>query len=120
MDLFRNYRLWHFWAKKKSKIKKTKINKGGNFNISKSINKRHKEVKKRNTFDNLELKSKVCLATFVEIKTRFYIALPMVDWSKNSMLEAVEKLIKSLPLEALNTFTSDRGKEEVMKILIVC
>lgn len=56
-------------------------------------------------------KSKGCLATFVERKTRFYIALPMVDRSKNSMLKAIEKLIKSLPLEDLKTFTSDRGKE---------
>lgn len=35
----------------------------------------------------------------------------MVDRSKNSMLGAIEKLIQSLPLEALKTFTSDRGKE---------
>ena len=35
----------------------------------------------------------------------------MVDLIKNFMLEAIEKLIKSLPLEALKTFTSDRGKE---------
>ncbi len=56
-------------------------------------------------------KSKACLATFVERKTRFYIALPMVDRSKNSMLGAIDKLIKSLPLDALKTFTSVRGKE---------
>lgn len=35
----------------------------------------------------------------------------MIDRSKNSMLRAIDKLIKSLPLEALKTFTSDRGKE---------
>ena len=35
----------------------------------------------------------------------------MIDRSKNSMLKAIDKLIKSLPLEALKTFTSDRGKE---------
>lgn len=35
----------------------------------------------------------------------------MADRSKNSMLGAVDKLIQSLPLEALKTFTSDRGKE---------
>ena len=35
----------------------------------------------------------------------------MVDRSKNSMLVAIDKLIKSLPLEALKTFTSGRGKE---------
>ena len=56
-------------------------------------------------------KSKGCLATFVERKNRFYIALPMVDRIKNSMLGAIDKLIKSLPLEALKTYTSNRGKE---------
>ena len=35
----------------------------------------------------------------------------MADRSKNYMLGAIDKLIKSLPLEALKTFTSDRGKE---------
>lgn len=92
---------------KSRKVKETR----GRFNIGKSINKRPSEVKKRNTFGHWELdtvvssrgKSKGCLATFVERKTRFYIALPMV--------EAIDKLIKSLPLEALKTFTSDRGKE---------
>ncbi|MBP2015742.1 IS30 family transposase [Anaerococcus degeneri] len=100
---------------KSRKVKETR----GRFNIGKSINKRPKEVKKRNTFGHWELdtvvssrdKSKGCLATFVERKTRFYIALPMVDRSKKSMIGAIEKLIKSLPLEALKTFTSDRGKE---------
>ena len=42
-------------------------------------------------------KSKGCLATFVERKTRFYIALPMKDRSKDSMFEAINKLVKSLP-----------------------
>ena len=100
---------------KSRKVKETR----GRFNIGKSIIKRPKEVKKRNTFGHWELdtvvssrgKSKGCLATFVERKTRFYIALPMVDRSKTSMLGAINKLIKTLPLEALKTFTSDRGKE---------
>ena len=104
--------------RRKGKSRKPKETRG-KFNIGKSINKRPKEVKKRNTFGHWELdtvvssrgKSKGCLATFVERKTRFYIALPMVDRSKNSMLRAIDKLIESLPIEALKTFTSDRGKE---------
>ena len=52
-------------------------------------------------------KSKECLATFVERKTRFYIALPMQDRSKDSMFEAINKLVKSFPEKAL----SYRGKE---------
>ena len=35
----------------------------------------------------------------------------MKDRSKDSMLEAMKKLIKSLPKFALKSFTSDRGKE---------
>ena len=35
----------------------------------------------------------------------------MVDRSKKSMLESINKLTKSLPQESLKTFTSDRGKE---------
>ena len=35
----------------------------------------------------------------------------MIDRSKNSMPKAIDKQIKSLPLEALKTFTSARGKE---------
>ena len=31
------------------------------------------------------------------MKSGFYIALPMKDRSKDSMLEAIKKLIKSLP-----------------------
>ena len=31
--------------------------------------------------------------------------------SKDSMFEAINKLVKSLPKEALKSFTSDRGKE---------
>ncbi len=104
--------------RRKGKSRKPKETRG-RFNIGKSINKRPEEVKKRNTFGNWELdtvvssrgKSKGCLATFVERKTRFYIALPMIDRSKNSMLKAIDKQIKSLPLEALKTFTSDIGKE---------
>lgn len=54
---------------KSRKVKETR----GRFNIGKSINKRPKEVKKRNTFGHWELdtvvssrgKSKGCLATFV-------------------------------------------------------
>ena len=45
------------------------------------------------------------------MKSRFYVALPMKDRSKDSMLEAMKKLIKPLPKFSLKSFTSDRGKE---------
>ena len=55
--------------------------------------------------------SKACFATFVELKTRFYVAIKMPDRSKNSMLEAIKQLTSNIPKEAFKTFTSDRGKE---------
>ena len=45
------------------------------------------------------------------MKSRFYVALPMKDRSKDSMLEAMMKLINPLPKSALKSFTSDSGKE---------
>lgn len=104
--------------RRKGKSRKSKETRG-KFNIGTSIRKRPKNIKYRVSFGHWELdtvvssrgKSKGCLATFVERKTRFYIALPMKDRSKDSMFEAINKLVKSLPKEALKSFTSDRGKE---------
>ena len=105
-------------ARHKGKSRKAKETRG-KFNIGKTIDKRPKEVKNRGIFGHWELdtvvssrgKSKGCLATFVERKSRFYIALPMADRSKTSMLNSIKMLIKVLPLKSLKTFTSDRGKE---------
>lgn len=91
----------------------------GRFNIGTSIRKRPNKIKRREEFGHWELdtvvssrgKSKGCLATFVEMKSRFYVALPMKDRSKDSMFESAKKLIKALPKCALKSFTSDRGKE---------
>ncbi len=47
----------------------------------------------------------------MERKSRFYIAIPMKDRTKESMHKAIQKLIKSLPKAALKSFTSDRDKE---------
>ena len=93
--------------------------KRGRFTIGRSIKDRPSDVKKRDTFGHWELdtmvssrgKSKGCLATFVERKTRFYIALPMKNREKDSMFQAIRKVIEEFPKEALQTFTSDRGKE---------
>ena len=102
--------------RRKGKTSKTK--KRGKFNIGKSISKRPKEVKKKEIFGYWELdsivsargESKACFATFVELKTRFYVAIKMPDRNKNSMLEAIKQLISNIPKEAFKTFTSDRGK----------
>lgn len=91
----------------------------GKFNVGKSISNRPIQVKERSEFGHWELdtvvssrgKSKGCLATFAEMKTRMYLAVKMNDRSKNSMNEAIKKLIASFPKNTFKSFTSDRGKE---------
>ncbi|MGT2937742.1 IS30 family transposase [Streptococcus caprae] len=91
----------------------------GKFTIGAPISKRPKEVKSRETFGHWELdtvvssrgQSKGCLATFVERKTRFYLAFKMPDRTAKSMFSAIEQLLTLLPKEAFKSFTSDRGKE---------
>ncbi len=91
----------------------------GKFRIGTPISKRPKEVKNRQTFGHWKLdtevasrgKSKGCLATFVERKTRFYLAFKMPDRTAKSMFLAIEQLCTLFPKEAFKTFTSDRGKE---------
>lgn len=70
----------------------------GKFNIGKSISERPEEVKTKEIFGHWEQdsvvlsrgESKACFATFVELKTRFYVVIKMPDRSKNSMLEAIK------------------------------
>jgi len=55
--------------------------------------------------------SKGYLATFVERKTRFYVAIKMDDRTKDSMFLAISSLYNTLTSKVLKTFTVDRGKE---------
>ena len=103
---------------RRAKTKETR----GKFNIGKSIGDRPEEVKKKEVFGHWELdsvvssrgESKACFATFVELKTRFYVAIKMKDRSKNSMLKAIKQLTASIPKGAFKTFTSDRGERVFM------
>jgi transposase, IS30 family len=91
----------------------------GRFNIGTSIRMRPKEVKKRESFGHWELdsvvssrgKSKGCFATFVERKTRWYIALKMPNRSAGSMERAIQTIHNLFPSSAFQTATVDRGKE---------
>ena len=104
--------------RRKGKSRKAKDNRG-KFKAGKSIFKRPKIVKKRTEFGHWELDtivssrgdSKGCMATFVEMKTRMYIAIKIPDRSQQSMFEAIKKLVKNLPSSCFKSFTSDRGKE---------
>ena len=56
-------------------------------------------------------KSKGCLATFAERKSRLYLAFLIPNRTKDAMHNAIEQLTSNLPDHALKSFTSDRGKE---------
>ena len=91
----------------------------GRFNIGMPIAKRPKEVRTRETFGHWELdtvvsgrgQAKGCVATFIERKTRWYTGILIPDRSAKSMETAVKELHQQLPKEAIQTATTDRGKE---------
>lgn len=100
---------------KRQKPKETR----GRFNIGTSISKRPKDVKKRTTFGHWELdtvvsgrgQAKGCVATFLERKSRWYLAIKMPNRSASSMEGAIRKLTMLFPKTAFQSFTTDRGKE---------
>ncbi|PNZ13305.1 IS30 family transposase [Staphylococcus simiae] len=91
----------------------------GRFNIGKLITQRPKEVRKRGTFGHWEAdtvvssrgKSKGCIATFAERKSRYYYCCLIPDRSSKSMEYAMKELISVFPNESIKTITVDRGKE---------
>lgn len=101
------------------KGKRRKSEKRGKFSMGVPISERPSDVAKRETFGHWELdsmvssrgKSKGCLATFVERKSRLYTAFKMPDRTANSMQAAITQLYHALPTGAFKTGTTDRGKE---------
>ena len=93
--------------------------KRGCINVKKTIMDRPQEVENRKTFGHWKLdimvssrgQSKDYLATFVERKTRFYVAIKMNDRSKDSMFLAISSLYNTLISKLLKIFTVDSGKE---------
>lgn len=91
----------------------------GKFNIGKSIKDRPKEVRKRNSIGHWELdtvvssrgKSKACLSTFVERKSRFLIAQVMKNRKASTFNQHCFSAFSNVPSQLVKTFTVDRGKE---------
>ncbi|MCA0540239.1 IS30 family transposase, partial [Clostridioides difficile] len=91
----------------------------GKFNIGKGIKDRPKEVRKRNSIGHWELdtvvssrgKSKACLATFVERKSRFLIAQVMENRKASTFNHHCFNAFSNIPGKWVKTFTVDRGKE---------
>lgn len=89
------------------------------FNVKRTIKEQPQEVEKRENFGHWELDTMVssrgqrkgCLVTFVECKTRFYVANKMDDRTKDSMFLAISSLYNTLTSKLLKTFMVDRGKE---------
>ena len=86
---------------RRAKTKETR----GKFNIGKTIEERPSEVSTKEVFGHWEVdsvvssrgESKAYFATFVELKTRFYVAMKIKDRSKSSMLEAIKQLTSTIP-----------------------
>ena len=91
----------------------------GRINVGLPISQRPPEVKGRRTFGHWELdtvvsgrgKSKACVATFIERKSRFYLALPIADRTAASMEGAIHAVHGAFPDGTFETATTDRGKE---------
>ena len=91
----------------------------GKFNKGKSIRKRDKSVYSRKEAGHWEAdtvvsgqgKSKVCFATLVERKTRYYIAVKMPDRKADNMAKTIIKTLSEFPPELVKTITCDRGTE---------
>jgi len=91
----------------------------GRFLVGTPISHRPKEVRTRATLGHWELdtvvssrgKSKACVATFVERKTRLYVALKMPDRTAHSMEVAFGVIASQYPQGTFQTATTDRGKE---------
>ena len=91
----------------------------GKFNKGKSIRKRDKSVYSRKEVGHWEAdtvvsgqgKSKVCFATLVERKARYYIAVKMPDRKADTMAKTIIKTLSEFPPELVRTITCDRGTE---------
>ena len=88
----------------------------GKFNIVKSIKNRPKNVRKRenigqDTVVSSRGKSKACLSTFVERKSRYLIAQVMDNRKSATFNQHCFKAFEPISNELIKTFTVDRGKE---------
>ena len=91
----------------------------GKFNIGKSIKNRPKDVRKRESLGHWELdtvvssrgKSKACLSTFVERKSRYLIVQVMENRKSTTLKFHCFKVFEPISSNLVKTFTVDRGKE---------
>ena len=98
-----------YWNRKCTTIEREKTGtqeKRGRFTVIRVIKERPQGVEdgeifghwKLNTIVSSRGQSKGCLATFVEHKTRFYIAVKMEERTKDSMFLAISSLYNTLTM----------------------
>ena len=91
----------------------------GKFNIGKSIKNRPKDIMKRESLGHWELdtvvssrgKSKACISTFVERKSRYLIAHVMENRKSSILNLHCFKAFEYISNKLIKKFTVDRGKE---------
>ena len=95
----------------------------GKFNIGKRINKRPKEVYKRDTYGHWEAdtvvsgrndrtyKSSYCFVTLAERKSRLYLCKQLPNRQSENVTLAIIEILSKFPSELVQTITCDRGKE---------
>lgn len=88
-----------------------------NWIYSKTIDLRPESVQLRTEFGHWETDTVVskrgistCLATFIERKTRQYVAIKLPNKTGRAMMAAIKKLIKMYP-QGVKSITCDRGTE---------
>jgi len=104
--------------RQKGKRKKPVENRG-KFAVGKTFAHRPKEVESRDIFGHWELdtivsgrgKSKGCVATFIERKTRLYTAIRMPNRTAQALETAFHTVATLSPASVFKTVTTDRGKE---------
>lgn len=92
--------------------------KRGNLFVDHTIHDRPAEVENREVFGHWEAdtvvsgrgKSRACLATFVERKSRMYLAIKIDDRTSSPMEKAIHQVVQQYK-GAFKTITVDRGKE---------
>ena len=100
---------------KRKKVRETR----GRFTVGRRIEERPAAVETRQTFGHWEMdtivssrgKSKGCLVTLTERKSRYLLAVPMPDRRSGTVATAVETLMEQYPRGVFESITVDRGKE---------
>lgn len=104
--------------RKGKKVYYRKIRKAGKIIDATPISERPKSIDKRANTGDWEidtvkgtLGSKPCVGSFADRKSRYYIAVKMIDSTASSFNIAASTKFKEIVKDKVNSFTADNGKE---------